>query len=214
LETLLSWPIPDIFDISPEEIARTRLMTPYRAFAMAVRREERAFAFWTYIAATADGEVKEAAERVALEELEHISLLRRERRSAFHGECHKAGHIKATLRTLATTERHLADLIDECSHPSGLEERQRLANASRVSAERLDLLEQFAQPRFSTVSVPAGQEDDIVSLCEYLAEAYLRLAERARTEQVLIVAQELATDAIKRLDKIGVLNVSRKTPYG
>ena len=78
------WPIPDTFDAPPEEVARSRLMTPYRVLASAVRHEQRAFAFWTYVAAHADSEdVRQASEKMALEELEHASLLRRERRNAY-----------------------------------------------------------------------------------------------------------------------------------
>ena len=107
------WSIPDTFDASPDEVAQSKLMTPYRALASAVRHEQRSFAFWTYVAAHADGEVKDAAERMALEELEHVSLLRRERRMAFHAERQEAGPVVATLGALAATERHLADLIEK-----------------------------------------------------------------------------------------------------
>ena len=83
----LPWPLPDTFDAPPEEIASSKLVTHYRALASAVRHEQRSFAFWAYVSAHADTpEVKVAAERMALEELEHVSLLRRERRKAFHAE--------------------------------------------------------------------------------------------------------------------------------
>jgi hypothetical protein len=80
-----------------------------------------------------------------------------------------------------------------------------LSMVSRNSADRLHALEKVAQPTFSTIGVPAGRENDIAALSEYLAEAYLRLAESARNEEVLVVAQELATSAIDRLGKIGAL---------
>lgn len=198
------WPIPDTFDVSPEEIAQSSLMTPYRAFALAVRHEQRLFAFWSYVAAHAEGEVQEAAERMALEELEHVSLLRRERRKAFHTDRRAAA--EATLSALAAAERRLAGLIDErytqMPHATGI---AALAAASRNAADRLDALEKVAQPKFSTLGMPAGRENDIAALSEYLAEAYLRLAESARNERVLVVAQELATNAIDRLRRTGNL---------
>jgi rubrerythrin len=59
-------------------------MTPYRALSIAVRTEERAFAFYTYLAAnTTDPTVRDTAEALAGEELHHAALLRIERRRAF-----------------------------------------------------------------------------------------------------------------------------------
>ena len=52
----LPWTIPDTFDAPPGEMAQSKLLTPYRALASAVRHEERAFAFWTYVSAHAYGQ--------------------------------------------------------------------------------------------------------------------------------------------------------------
>ena len=197
------WSIPDTFDASPDEVAQSKLMTPYRALASAVRHEQRSFAFWTYVAAQADGEVKDAAERMAHEELEHVSLLRRERRMAFHAERPEAGPVFATLGRLAATERHLGDLIEkhaECVSGGG--PIASLATASKDAAIKLEALEKEVHPKFSTPGVPAGRENDIASLSEYLTEAYLRLAENSRNERVLSLAQELAKSAIYRLGAI------------
>jgi rubrerythrin len=200
------WPIPDTFDISLEEIAQSSLMTPYRALALAVRHEQRSFAFWSYVAAHAEGEIKEAAERMALEELEHVSLLRRERRKAFHSDRRATTAEAVTLSVLAAAERRLARLIDErYARMPQTTDIAALAAASRNAADRLDALEKVAQPKFSTLGMLAGRENDIAALSEYLAEAYLRLAESARNEQVLVVAQELATNAIDRLRRTGIL---------
>jgi rubrerythrin len=85
---LVRWEAPVTFD--PEtsaEIKASRLTTPYRALAMAVQNEERAFAFWSYVAASAqDAEIKRTAEAMAREELGHVSTLRKERRRAYHRE--------------------------------------------------------------------------------------------------------------------------------
>ena len=201
------WPIPDTFDVLPEEIAQSSLVTPYRALALAVRHEQRLFVFWSYVAAHAEGEVKDAAEWMAREELEHVSSLRRERRRAYHAERRRAGAEEITLSKLSGAERRLAGLIDErCTrmpHATGI---AALAAASRNAADRLDALEKVARPKFSTLGMPAGRENDIAALTEYLAEAYLRLAESARNEQVLVDAQELARNAIDRLRRTGILN--------
>lgn len=56
-------------------------LTPTEAFDLAVRNEERAFSFFVYIAANStDNAVRETAERLAAEELQHLALVRLERR--------------------------------------------------------------------------------------------------------------------------------------
>ena len=116
---LVRWEAPETFDSeTAAEIKTSRLMTPYRALSMAVRNEERAFAFWSYVAGFAeDPEIKKAAEAMAREELGHVATLRKERRRAYHSEHNRtraghqsnAGHVDAAVleRRLAA---HLADL--------------------------------------------------------------------------------------------------------
>lgn len=200
IATEAPWPIPEAFDVSPEEIAQSSLMTAYRALAIAVRYEERAFAFWTYVAAQASGEVKEAAERMAREQLDHGSRLRQERRIAFHSNRRAAKAEAVTLGALAATERRLGLLIEE--HDGSTTDsatRRRFAAASHDAAEKLDALESVTHQKLSIIALPAERADDIVALSEYLAEAYLHLAESSRHERVLIDAQDLATGAIDRL---------------
>lgn len=200
------WPIPDTYDAPPGEVAGSKLLTPYRALAAAVRHEERSFAFWSYIAAHADkAEVKDAAERMALEELEHVSLLRRERRKAFHAE-RFGGSVSPqrpiSLGSLATMERRLADLIEQntdCS-ASGREFAMSLAASARTAASKLDDLDAVDNPpRLMAPNLPAELAQDVGAIAEYLAEAYLRLAEAAPDGSVLSAAQDLAKAAIYRL---------------
>ena len=48
------WQAPATFDAeATAEIKASRLITPYQGEAMAVQNEERAFAFWSYMAASA-----------------------------------------------------------------------------------------------------------------------------------------------------------------
>lgn len=70
--------------LDPEQ---PRPATAYQIFTQAVWREERAFAYYAYIAAnTPVADVQRHAEELAKEELRHAALLRRERRKAFHAE--------------------------------------------------------------------------------------------------------------------------------
>ncbi|MFO1062143.1 MAG: ferritin family protein [Dongiaceae bacterium] len=62
-------------------------LTPYALLALAVESEERAFAFYSHVAAAATlPAVRELAEALAREELAHAALLRQERRKAFRAE--------------------------------------------------------------------------------------------------------------------------------
>ena len=84
---LIRWQLPETFDDEGISTTNPRLLSAYHALAIAVRNEERAFAFWTYVAAHAGtSEDWQAAEAMAHEELGHVAILRRERRRAFHAE--------------------------------------------------------------------------------------------------------------------------------
>ena len=66
---------------------RSALLTPYRALSIAVRNEERAFAFYAEAAAYAETPmVRALAEDLARAELGHAAKLRRARRAAYRAE--------------------------------------------------------------------------------------------------------------------------------
>jgi rubrerythrin len=70
-----------------DEVGAAALLSPYRALAIAVRNEERAFAFWTYVSSRSeDAALREMAETFARQELIHAARLRRARRRAYHAE--------------------------------------------------------------------------------------------------------------------------------
>lgn len=200
----LGWSIPDTFDASPDEMAGSKLLTPYQALASAVRHEQRSFAFWTYVAAHAEADdVKDAAERMALEELEHVSLLRRERRKAFHagrigGQL--GGEEDVTLAGLAVVERRIAEMMEgDISYVPDSALRSVLRTDARQSAAKLDDLYLVEKAEFCVPRLPVERARDISACAEYLAESYLRLAERTQNPHVLGVVQELAKVAIFRL---------------
>jgi rubrerythrin len=65
------------FDDEGAGTVAPELVDAYRAFSIAVRNEERAFAFWTYVAAQSTlPELQKAAEQMAREELDHVARLR------------------------------------------------------------------------------------------------------------------------------------------
>ncbi|MGH1573331.1 ferritin-like domain-containing protein [Methylobacterium sp. P31] len=104
----LRWSPPPTFEREDAaELAGSQLLTPYRVLSIAVRNEERAFAFWTYVAAQTRNEaVRRAAEAMAREELEHVTTFRRERRRAFHA-MRKSGTALAAKADAAELEAAL-----------------------------------------------------------------------------------------------------------
>lgn len=81
------WQLPADLSSSWDEISGSALLTPYRAFAIAVANEQRAFALYSYLAARAtDPRVRAQAERLGIEELRHAAVMRRWRREAWHRE--------------------------------------------------------------------------------------------------------------------------------
>ncbi|MGE0116469.1 MAG: ferritin family protein [Dongiaceae bacterium] len=70
-----------------DETSAAVLLSAYRTLSVAVRQEERAFAFWTYVSAHApDAALRDLAETFARQELIHAAKLRQARRRAFHAE--------------------------------------------------------------------------------------------------------------------------------
>jgi len=83
-----SWDMPET--LTEQQFAEAGgdfLATPWRVLVVAAGNEERAFAFYANIAAkTSDSDVRTYAEAMAREELDHVALLRLERRRAWRRE--------------------------------------------------------------------------------------------------------------------------------
>ncbi len=83
----IRWRDPWVSTTYDDEARDPRYSTPYKALAFAVNNEENAFCFYTHVAAEADNEaLRDCAEALAREELEHAELFRAERRRAYHAE--------------------------------------------------------------------------------------------------------------------------------
>ncbi|OAF19307.1 ferritin-like domain-containing protein [Bradyrhizobium neotropicale] len=205
---LVRWDVPDTFDAeTAAEIKASRLMTPYRALAMAVRNEERAFAFWAYLSAySKDAEIKKAAEAMAQEELGHVATLRKERRRAYHREHDEmragrqasaaAGHIDA-----GELERRLAVLVVE------LERAHTGAVASRAHELLMETTEMAVEATGVGRFPSSLAQGDAEHIAEALVDAYLESAETAGEPARLDELQRLAGRAIARLAWLRSLNV-------
>lgn len=197
---LVRWEAPATFDSETSaELTGSQLMTPYRALAMAVRNEERAFAFWSYLAAySADTEIKKAAEAMAKEELGHVATLRKERRRAYHREHDRKEGIETTGAASAeigarSLELRLAGQLADLEHrlegPAATRTRQLLDQTMGMADEVGDF-----------GSFPGALERrDAQTIAEALVDAYLEGADNSSDETRVAVLQGLAEKAIARL---------------
>jgi len=196
---LVRWEEPETFDENAAiEVKTSRLMTPYRALAMAVRNEERAFAFWSYLAAySEDSEIKKASETMAKEELGHVAMLRKERRRAYHREFDRklgdepdraVSRVDARRLELRLAAQ-LADLESRLAGPAALRAK-----------ELLDQTMGMAEEAGRIGSFPGAlEQQDSLAVAEALVDAYLEGAENSDDETRVEVLQELAAKAIARL---------------
>lgn len=207
----IGWQVPETFD---EEEAGSRMLTPYRALALAVRNEDRAFAFYSYIAADAPDEAtRQLAEDLANDELEHAHLLRRERRVAFRierpkrpasqglpetlgelwtmsaeAESRAADYHYALAGALSAEEPRLATLFARAAHDEG--------SCAREAASRAGAMPP-PQRRIEAPSVEDG-----LRLLEESFERYSDIAGRTKDESIMREAQSLAARAVRRLSLV------------
>jgi len=198
----IRWQLPETFDDEGVAITDPKLLSAYRALSMAVRNEERAFAFWSYVAAHAEiPEIREAAETMAHEELGHVATLRRERRKAFHTERDQIGDgapARHSRDEPAALERRLAELLDSLAAGASPQERsqlEELAREARGHARTLDETPGLPVAAGSRKAVP----DDPVALAELLTELYIEAGDAVGDEKALQQVQAMAGRAIARL---------------
>jgi rubrerythrin len=217
-EAAQPWQLPAEIARSWDEVAGSALLTPYRALSIAVLNEERGFAFYTYLAAHAeDPAVRDAAERLATEELNHAALLRRERRRAFRREQGGAGR-HAPPPTLAEDFARRAKLIElETARKLTLIAAQLAALGDHGAATTLTSIadaEREAAALLPGAAVPAPLDQDLspesrvellraaLAEAERIYDFYADLADHAGSESVLRAAQQGAARAVRHLGLI------------
>ncbi|MEW5729839.1 MAG: ferritin family protein [Pseudomonadota bacterium] len=214
------WRLPETF---AEEDGELLTLTPYKALAVAVRNEESAFAFFTYLAAIAPNDhVRSLAESMAREELSHVAQLRAMRRKAFHSgprddaarridrAAESPQALEAAAGGLESGSEEACDLAARELTSAGDEAG---ATILREAARRARLLGGGLAGAESTTLAAARDagllargtltRDGVLKLClrdaEEVLEFYLGVAERTADPEVLGRAQELAECAVARL---------------
>lgn len=215
-----SWRLPAELAGSWDEVARSALLTPYRAYAVAVDNEERAFAFYAYLAsASSDAQVAREAEHLALEELRHAALLRVWRRAAWRRENGGAAEGPAALRGLDSPEalaRLLARREAEIANCHRLLALRLRALGDDESARLLEELAAEAAARAASgeasplclTEVCGGEQAlpilfaaqrPLERLCEQLEELHLG----APSEALQRMAETFLADAVARIARLG-----------
>jgi rubrerythrin len=220
-----SWQMPETMAVAGDE---ARVMTPYKALSLAVRNEERAFAFYSYLAAMAErDDVRERAEALAREELTHVAQLRAMRRKAYHSERPTAARRRSPgdpdgLHRLAMgleagsreVDAAAAAALRAGGHTVQAEAMARLAEEDRRSAELLarsiggrQMLEggsviegaRAAGLLRAEALTVSGAMQLALRNAEEVLETYMAVAENATDEGLMREAQRLGELAVARL---------------
>jgi rubrerythrin len=212
----IRWELPAGYD---EDKMRGAALDPYQALAFAVRNEERAFAFYTYIAAEADHpDIQALAEDLARDELQHAALLRHHRRRAFHAHRQGPTERPANVKALQTLAR-LWDAEAAAAHGA-------LAKALEEAGEHDDagIFRHLAERETDAAGDATGVTNgpilrgaaDGLRILEEGFDRYALIGERADDEHVVAEAQRLAGEMVARLSLAGgarsntLLNASPK----
>ena len=207
---------PEVF--RDEDVVQSRIVTPYRMLSIAVRNEERAFAFWSYVSAHAeDPDIRREAEQMAHEELVHVARLRKLRRLAFHAERRDALVLPATTdefkAAAAASAAGLRDLFRSIATRLAAEAHPAAQLAAAIAEEQAG----HARGAAGTGEEAASDAEDENALAaaspetllrfgmlrlESAVEGYFAAAEAADDEAVVEIAQGLAQSAVRRLAEL------------
>ncbi|WP_296713331.1 ferritin family protein [Rhodoblastus sp.] len=198
----VKWETPPGYD---QDEARGAELGAYEALAFAVRNEERAFAFYSYLSAEAESdEIRAMAENFALEELQHAALLRQYRRRAFHKKRPATFEIPTNVDELRALAR-LWDAEAAAAHAG-------LAHALRANGEDADAAI-FQRLSEDELRCSAGVQADSASVLRSVADGlrileecfdrYASIAEKSDDEALVAEAQNRASNIVTRLATAG-----------
>jgi rubrerythrin len=214
------WHLPPELSQSWQEVIGSAHLTPYRAFAIAVVNEQRAFALYSYLAAqAANPEVARHAERLAMEELRHAALMRRWRRAAWHAERPQAVPAPEVM-----TEAQFAAAAAE--HKRHIDARlTAVADALRAAGDeenaRLLIGLRWAPPAAGSPAVPDASfsvdgvtgSAPLLNAAQEPLETFSELLEgvmRVNNGAVFTAAQTALTEVVHRIAQIA-LEIERRS---
>jgi len=218
LELPSSTGAPDQVSDLEDEAAENLLLTPWQALNLAVGNEQAAFEYFSDFAANADDEeVRQHSENIASRKLEHIALLRLERKRAWRTDA------RARLEAIVGQDipRTLENFKDTSDRLMGAL-RARYLDLGAVAETQAEpdaaiLLRQLAAeisgstdhaPEMAEASVAVKTADIFTTLRAALREteaafdAYMSVAARAEAEDIVDAAQTHASECVLRLEQL------------
>ena len=213
-----TWRLPPELGASWDDVQHSQLLTPYRAFAIAVTNEERAFALYSYLAAgTDDPIVAREAEALALEELTHATELRVRRRLAFRREPTDHSPAPAAEVETLTEFRALDEALARQAATSLHAIAASLAAAEDPESARLvSLLAQRERREGGMATMPPDSAarrhpadqcarllEEALAPLETSSEIYEMLVSRAQHEDLLHAAQSSLQRVVEGIATLG-----------
>lgn len=199
-----TWRLPPELGDSWDDAQHSTLLTPYRAIAIAVTNEERAFVLYSYIAANAEEpDVARQAESLAREELTHAAALRVRRRQAYHHAYPgRRPTVDAAIETptdLRVLDERLAretaatlQAIGQALDTAGDPESARLVRAL-AQREVAAIGNEGAMPAATAADcvakTPPGLLGEALRRLESVSETYEDLVTRTESDELLQAAQ-------------------------
>lgn len=194
----VKWETPPGYD---EDEARGAELGAYEALAYAVRNEERAFVFYSYLSAEAESAaIRAMAENFARDELQHAALLRHHRRRAFHTKRPKTFETPTNVDELRALARRW-DAEAAAAH-AGLADALRAHGevADAATFQRLADDELRCAAGIRAAAAPGLRSAaDGLQILEECFDRYASIAERSDDEALVAEAQNLASIIVGRL---------------
>ena len=227
----LDWQDPNVrneYDAAALDPIRS---TPYRVLALVAHDADRAFRFFTHVAAYAeDGGLREYAEILAQEELERVAQFRSLRRRAWHAEQDRhrnrpkidPGAIESTAdlfnvaasleRCVLASVKALLELYPALSDVvsysetilEGIEPQARSSDSfcTQAAIRDVDLIEVYCKDLSQNGADDAALLQRLYSDCDRCFMYYDALVTRTMNETVMLQAQQLAASAMARIDML------------
>jgi rubrerythrin len=230
----IRWEDPFVTTTYDAQAVDPNQSTRYKALAFAAHNKERAFRFYSYVAATCkDPDVRAYAEMLAHEKLAHTAILRTRRRRAWHAQRNQyeiepridPGVIESIPELLAATvciEQILVDLMDTASSESLNLQIQTASAQDFISTSNKTLLEGPAASVEVTAALKlikswyaqksATPDDGSTALqrlctgCDRSFKFYDSVVTSTQDEAVLLMAQSLSLHAMERILALRQLN--------
>ena len=200
------------------EAAIDLMLTPWQALDMAVKDQQRAFEYFSDVASNAgDEDVRLQSEKIASRKLEHIALLRLERKRAWRTDERARidvlvgqelpqsmeSYQTSAQRVLGALRQRYLDLAQDA------DERDGAAEASLMREMAAGISGGTRPEELPAVNKGRAEERDLAAVVraalretEAAFDAYMIVAARAEQEDIMDAAQKDAAGCVTRMEHL------------